>query len=65
MDIKYCDCGHPLDMHQTGKGPWTGFCYGTLGTIADGDYAATLIAQGVDANEPCACEKPTIDGQEV
>lgn len=21
-----CACGHPRDGHQTGKGPWTGFC---------------------------------------
>jgi uncharacterized lipoprotein YmbA len=21
-----CGCGHPVDDHQTGTGPWTGFC---------------------------------------
>lgn len=21
-----CRCEHPLHMHQTGEGPWTGFC---------------------------------------
>jgi hypothetical protein len=21
-----CDCGHPISEHQTGSGPWTGFC---------------------------------------
>jgi len=21
-----CTCGHPVDGHQTGDGPWTGFC---------------------------------------
>lgn len=23
----FCTCGHPLDEHQTGEGPWSGFCY--------------------------------------
>jgi len=22
-----CSCGHAIDEHQTGEGPWTGFCF--------------------------------------
>ncbi len=53
-----CTCGHPLTEHQTGEGPWTGFCYGTLKEIQD---APELILQGADPNEPCACEEPTLE----
>lgn len=58
MTEPLCGCGHPLTMHQTGEGPWTGFCYGTLGNIVDQDYAAAVISTGADASEPCDCEKP-------
>lgn len=51
-----CDCGHPIDQHQTGDGPWTGFCYGTLREIGD------PIPDGLDPDEPCSCEGPMIDG---
>lgn len=48
-----CICGHPFTSHQTGAGPWTGFCYGTLGQLG-GEY----VRPGDDPNEPCRCEAP-------
>lgn len=24
--IGACECGHPMPAHQSGEGPWTGFC---------------------------------------
>lgn len=38
-----CRCGHPVAGHQTGEGPWTGFCYATNA----GDYSSD-----------CDCERP-------
>lgn len=26
-DDPLCDCGHLFSLHQTGDGPWAGFCY--------------------------------------
>jgi hypothetical protein len=25
-----CSCGHAIDAHQTGEGPWSGFCGGEV-----------------------------------
>jgi len=47
-----CECGHRVDQHQTGEGPWTGFCY-------------ALPEDGQLTGEACQCERPTIDGKEV
>lgn len=33
MTERLCSCGHPVASHQTGTGPWTGFCY----ALASGD----------------------------
>jgi len=49
---RYCDCGHAINAHQTGDGPWTGFCY-------------ALPKDGQLTGESCQCERPTIDGKEV
>jgi hypothetical protein len=57
-----CDCGHLLTAHQTGEGPWTGFCGGTVGSMEDGDAIASCLAGGLAATDPCACESPTVDG---
>lgn len=51
-----CRCGHPVADHQTGVGPWTGFCYGTLGQLG-----SEYVTPGADPAEPCACESPVPD----
>jgi len=27
VEVQVCDCGHPVNEHQTGEGAWTGFCW--------------------------------------
>ncbi len=48
-----CECGHTFGQHQTGDGPWTGFCGGTLGQLP-----AEYRTEGDSDDEPCACERP-------
>lgn len=46
-----CTCGHPAGRHQTGEGPWAGFCFGTLAELG-----AEYVGPGDDPTEACACE---------
>lgn len=41
-----CECGHPIDQHQTGEGAWTGFCWGVVHNDVFND------------DDPCECERP-------
>jgi len=43
-----CACGHPVIEHQTGKGPWTGFCYADASTPTD-------------PTRQCKCERPEVE----
>ena len=47
-----CECGHPVNEHQTGEGAWTGFCYADASTPTD-------------PTRQCKCEQPTPMGETV
>jgi hypothetical protein len=49
-----CECLHRFGWHQTGDGPWTGFCYGTLAEIDPQYWLGTKPEPNL--SEPCACE---------